>query len=127
VRDFSERNDKQERTHMNDKRTRAAIRYMQSEHANASLSISGDTLIVQHENGATVRLTLAHVINDIMSLNSAIRDAVNYFGDGDHPRATKDNLDQFGDEYVVASMRKALDSADVGESAKRTMRAYVDA
>ncbi len=112
---------------MDDKRTRAAIRYMQSEHANASVSISGDTLIVQHENGASVRLNVAHVINDIMSLDTVTRDAINHFGDSDHPRATKLNLDQFGDEYVVACMRKALDSADVAESAKRTMGAYMDA
>ena len=111
---------------MDDKRTRAAIRYMESQHANASVSISGDTLIVRHENGASVRLSVAHVINDIMSLDIVTRDAINHFGDGAHPRATKNNLDQFGDEYVVACIRKALDSADVGEFAKRTMRAYVD-
>ena len=112
---------------MNDKLIRAAIRYMQSEHANASVSVSGDTLIVQHENGASVRLKVGHVINDIMSLDNVTRDAINHFGDDDHPRATKNNLDQFDDEFVVACMRKALDSADVGESAKRTMRAYMDA
>ncbi len=112
---------------MDDKRTRAAIRYMQGEHADASVSISGDTLIVQHKNGASVRLSIAHVINELMSLDGVTRDAINHFGDGDRPRATKLNLDQFGDEYVAACMRKALDSADVAESAKRTMRAYIDA
>jgi hypothetical protein len=112
---------------MNEKRTRAAIRYMQSEHANASVSISGGTLIIQPENGASVRLEVAHVIDDIMSLDSVTRDAIKYFGDHTHPRASKDNVNQFDDEYIVECMRKALDSAEVGESAKRTMRAYVDA
>jgi hypothetical protein len=112
---------------MDDKRTRAAIRYMQSEYANSTVSISGDTLIVQPENSASVRLSVAHVINDLMSLDSVTRDALNHFGDGAHPRATQNNLDQFGDEYVVLCMGKALDSADVGEFGKRTMRAYVDA